>query len=119
MPAYLVDEVRKSGLSVEQTGVLEEVIPEVDIVYMTRIQRERFPDESEYEKVRGSYRLTADILKGAKCNMKVLHPLPRVDEIAIDVDETPFAYYFQQAAYGVAVRKALLWLVLGGAYGSD
>jgi len=93
---------------------LEEVIPEVDILYMTRIQRERFPDETEYEQVRGTYRLTAEMLKKARPGMRVLHPLPRVDEIAVDVDNTPFAYYFQQAAGGVLVRKALLQLILGG-----
>lgn len=92
---------------------LETLVPQVDILYCTRIQRERLPDEGEYEKVRGIFRLTADDLRGARPGMRVLHPLPRVDEIHPDVDATPHAYYFEQAAGGVAVRKALLYLLLG------
>ncbi len=92
---------------------LEDVIPQVDILYCTRIQRERLPDEAEYEKVKGIYRLNAANLHNARAHMRVLHPLPRVDEIHPDVDATAHAYYFQQAAGGVAVRKALLYLLLG------
>lgn len=107
-PCHLMTE------SCTEHRTLEEVIPEVDILYMTRIQRERFVDDTEYEHVRGTYRLTAEMLKKARPSMRVLHPLPRVDEIAVDVDNTPYAYYFQQAAGGVLVRKALLQLILGG-----
>lgn len=92
---------------------LEDLVGEVDVLYCTRIQRERLPDDSEYEKVRGIYRLNGAALTGARAHLKVLHPLPRVDEIHPDVDNTPYAYYFQQAAGGVAVRKALLYLLLG------
>jgi len=104
---------RKGSLKIEQHQRLEDVIPLVDILYCTRIQRERLPDEAEYEKVRGIYRLSAAGLHNARPHMRVLHPLPRVEEIHPDVDSTPHAYYFQQAAGGVAVRKALLYLLLG------
>ncbi len=87
---------------------LEEVLPELDVLYVTRIQKERFPDPAEYERVRGSYRIDAALLKNAKESMIILHPLPRVDEIALDVDSTPHARYFKQAAYGVPIRMALL-----------
>ncbi len=87
---------------------LEEVLPELDVLYVTRIQKERFPDPAEYERVKGSYRIDAALLKNAKEDMIILHPLPRVDEIALDVDSTPHARYFKQAAYGVPIRMALL-----------
>ena len=87
---------------------LNEVLPELDVLYVTRIQKERFPDPAEYERVKGSYRIDAALLKNAKKSLIILHPLPRVDEIALDVDDTPHALYFKQAAYGVPVRMALL-----------
>lgn len=87
---------------------LDEVLPELDVLYVTRIQKERFPDPAEYERVRGSYRVDASLLKNAKDTLMVMHPLPRVDEIALDVDSTPYAFYFKQASYGVPVRMALL-----------
>ena len=90
---------------------IEEVIPEVDILYMTRVQKERF-DETEYQNLRSKYILSKSMLSEAKSNMKILHPLPRIDEITLDVDETPHAYFFQQAANGVYARQALLALVL-------
>jgi aspartate carbamoyltransferase catalytic subunit len=111
MPPHYVKTLRDRGVKVHEHRRMEEVINDVDILYVTRIQRERMPDETEYEKVRGIYRLTAAMLEKARPSMKVLHPLPRVDEIQPDVDVTPHAYYFQQAAGGVAVRKALLKLV--------
>ena len=92
---------------------LDEVIPKVDILYMTRIQRERFADQLEYEKVKNSYILKNEMLAGAKSNLKILHPLPRVNEIDVDVDDSPKAYYFQQALNGVFVRQALLTSILG------
>jgi aspartate carbamoyltransferase catalytic subunit len=92
---------------------LKEVIPEVDVLYVTRIQRERLPDPNEYKKIAGSYIVDKDLLKNAKKNMIVMHPLPRVDEIKVDVDSTVHAKYFDQAWYGVAVRMALLSLVFG------
>jgi aspartate carbamoyltransferase catalytic subunit len=90
-----------------------EVMSDVDILYMTRIQRERFSDPSEYEKVKDSFELKKEDLEPAKNNMKVLHPLPRVNEINVDVDSTPQAYYFQQALNGVYVRQAIVSLILG------
>ena len=92
---------------------MAEVIPFADIIYMTRVQRERFPDPLEYERVKDSCILTAKMLQGCKPNMRVLHPLPRVNEIATDVDKTPYAYYFQQAQNGVYVRQALMAAILG------
>ena len=80
---------------------------------MTRVQRERFPDPLEYERVKDSCILTAKMLEGCKPTMKVLHPLPRVNEITVDVDKTPYAYYFQQAQNGVYVRQALMAAILG------
>lgn len=97
---------------VEKTG-LEKVISAVDVLYVTRIQKERFPDPAEYAKVKGSYRIDLEILKEAKDNLIVLHPLPRVDEIASEVDSTPYARYFQQVWNGIVVRMALLALILG------
>lgn len=113
MPEPYIASWRDRGLEIHVHHRLEDVVPAVDILYCTRIQRERLPDDSEYEKVRGLYRLTASHLKEARSNLRVLHPLPRVDEIHVDVDETPYAFYFQQAAGGVPVRKALIWLLLG------
>jgi len=86
----------------------------VDVLYMTRIQRERFPDPVEYKKVAISYRITPDFLAGARDNLIIMHPLPRVDEIAHAVDSTPHARYFQQSFYGVPVRMALLKMLICG-----
>jgi len=106
--------LRASGLRFEERESLEEVLPETDVLYVTRIQRERFPDPREYERVRGSYRVTRGLLeKHAKKGLKVLHPLPRVDEITPDVDSSPFQAYFTQARLGVPVRMALLSLLAG------
>ncbi len=87
---------------------LEDVISEIDVLYVTRMQKERFPDEEEYRKVSGSYRITTETLKNAKEGMIVMHPLPRVDEIHPSVDSTKHARYFQQSFYGVPVRMAIL-----------
>jgi len=87
---------------------LKEALPELDVLYVTRVQKERFPDPSEYERVKGSYKVDSSTLKDAKEGLMILHPLPRVDEISLDVDSTPHAYYFKQAANGVPVRMALL-----------
>ena len=96
-----------------EVGDLREVLPELDVLYVVRIQKERFPDPAEYEKLRGSYRVTLEVLKEyAKPELKVLHPLPRVDEIDPRIDETSYAAYFQQAANGVPIRMALLASIL-------
>ena len=87
---------------------LDPVIPQLDVLYMTRIQRERFIDPLEYERCRGIYVLTRSKLRRARENLLVMHPLPRVDEIAVDVDDDPRAVYFQQARYGMFARMALL-----------
>jgi len=91
---------------------LEEVIDEIDVLYVTRIQKERFPDEEEYKKVAGSYKITVDILKNAKEDLIIMHPLPRVDEIDPAVDKTKHCKYFEQAFYGVPVRMAILTEVM-------
>lgn len=97
----------------EHTEFSEEVINKADILYMTRVQRERFTDLMEYERVKNIYILKAKMLENARPEMKILHPLPRVNEIAYDVDDTPQAYYFQQAKNGLFAREAILCDVLG------
>jgi len=94
---------------------LEEILPELDVLYVTRIQRERFPDPEDYRQIAGAYRITLECLRDAKPGLRILHPLPRVDEIATEVDATEHAVYFQQAANGVPVRMALLDAILGDA----
>lgn len=98
---------------VEHEDFDEEVIATADIVYMTRVQRERFTDLMEYERVKDVYILRAEMLSKARSNMRVLHPLPRVNEITQDVDDTPHAYYFEQAQNGLYAREAILCDVLG------
>lgn len=92
---------------------LLKIIPEVDIIYMTRVQRERFSDVMEYERTKNAYILKKDMLKSTKPNLRILHPLPRVNEIEKDVDESPHAYYFKQAENGIYVRQALIAEILG------
>jgi len=92
---------------------LEEIVDEVNVLYMTRIQKERFPDEEEYRKVAGSYKISPSALKKARSDLIIMHPLPRVDEIHSSVDRTPHARYFQQAFYGVPVRMAILDEMIG------
>ncbi len=98
---------------VEHTDFDENVIADADIIYMTRVQKERFSDLMEYERVKNVYILKADMLSNTKPNMKILHPLPRVNEIAYDVDENPHAYYIQQAGNGLFAREAIFCDVLG------
>ena len=97
----------------EHTDFTEETIAEADILYMTRVQRERFTDLMEYERVKNVYILRARMLENTRPNLRILHPLPRVNEIAYDVDESPKAYYFQQAQNGLYAREAILCDVLG------
>ncbi|MEZ8967072.1 aspartate carbamoyltransferase [Vibrio breoganii] len=111
MPDYICEELDESGIQYSLHTDMESVIPELDILYMTRVQKERF-DESEYAHIKSAYILTAALLTEARDNLKVLHPLPRVDEITVDVDKTSHAYYFTQAENGVYAREALLALVL-------
>lgn len=105
---------RQHGIKyIEHTDFNEDVIAGADIIYMTRVQKERFSDLMEYERVKDVYILKNDMLGKAKENMKILHPLPRVNEIAYDVDENPHAYYIQQAQNGLYAREAILCDVLG------
>lgn len=106
-------EVIKKRIEVTQKTAIEKILPGLDILYVTRIQKERFPDLAEYAKVKGVYKIDLETLKNANKDMTVLHPLPRVGEIAAEVDETPHAKYFQQVWNGVVTRMALLGLVLG------
>ncbi len=113
MPSSVKTWIKKAGLEYHQYTDIMDIIPIADILYMTRIQGERFPDPLEYEKVKNSYILEDSMLCGSKDNMRVLHPLPRVNEINEDVDDNPKAYYFQQAKNGVYVRQALIAAILG------
>lgn len=114
----LRDEVRRyissRSVNFEEVGDINEVISELDVLYVTRIQKERFPDPMEYEKVRGSYRVTLDLVRRGKEDLLVMHPLPRVDELDPAIDNTKYAGYFIQASLGVPLRSALLALLLGG-----
>lgn len=113
MPREYLEFLEKKGVTFEETDRIEEHLNDCDILYMTRIQQERFPEPEEYAKVKDVYKLTASMLEGAKPNLKILHPLPRVGEIATDVDATPYAYYFQQAGNGMYVRMAIISYLLG------
>lgn len=113
MPEYILKNLRKNKIKYSLHEKIRHIIDKVDILYMTRIQKERFPDPIEYERIKDVYVLTEDHLKKVKNNLKILHPLPRVNEIEIEVDETSYAYYFQQAENGLYVRQALLALVIG------
>ncbi len=112
LPSAVKRHIKEAKLQYEQYTDMLEVIPKSDILYMTRIQRERFPDPLEYEKVKNSYNLVNSMLSNGKPNLKILHPLPRVNEIHTDVDENPMAYYFQQAQNGLYVRQALMASIL-------
>nr|WP_311175253.1 aspartate carbamoyltransferase [uncultured Porphyromonas sp.] len=114
MPEECKDFCREAGIPfTETTDFTPEVIRSVDILYMTRVQRERFVDLEEYERVKNVYVLTASMLEGCRENLRILHPLPRVNEIALDVDDTPQAYYVEQAQGGLYVRQSILCEVLG------
>jgi len=111
MPAYITDLLDEKGIPWSRHQSIEEVMPQADILYMTRVQKERL-DPSEYANVKAQFVLRAADLEPARKTMKVLHPLPRIDEIDTDVDSTPHAWYFQQAGNGIYARQALLALVL-------
>ena len=114
MPREYIDFCREQGIEFEEhTDFSREVIDTTDILYMTRVQRERFSDLMEYERVKDLYTLDRAMLADARDNMRILHPLPRVNEIAYDVDDSPKAYYFQQAQNGLYAREAILCDVLG------
>lgn len=114
MPEDTVSHLREKGCNPVKTDSLDDAISEADVLYVTRIQRERFPDPAEYSKVAGTYRIDNAVLREARSDMIVMHPLPRVGEIAPEVDDTAHARYFRQAFNGVPVRMALLCAILGG-----
>ncbi len=115
LPSYVKKDVlQKKGIEYVQTTDLESVLPELDVLYMTRVQRERFLSEEEYIRLRDSYILTREkLVKNAKDDLTILHPLPRVNEISVDVDDDPRACYFEQALCGKFVRMALIMELLG------
>jgi aspartate carbamoyltransferase catalytic subunit len=114
LPQNVRYDLDAEGATVEEHTELTPILSDLDVLYVTRIQKERFPDESEYRKVAGQYQIDTATLDAASDDLTVMHPLPRVDEIDHDVDETSHAQYFQQAHNGVPVRMALLDLLLGG-----
>lgn len=112
LPSSVKQYIKDANLEYHQYDDMDEVISKVDVLYMTRIQQERFSDPLEYERVKNVYILKNEMLDNSKRNLRVMHPLPRVNEITEDVDSNPKAYYFQQAKNGVYVRQALLSLIL-------
>ena len=113
IPDYVKEDVLdRKGIPYEETTDLEEAMPQLDILYMTRVQRERFFNEEEYLRLKDRYILTPDKLTGAKETMRILHPLPRVNEISVAIDDDPRAVYFQQALYGKYMRMALILKLL-------
>jgi len=113
MPDQYLKDLQEKGIRCIQTSDVFSVSEELDVLYVTRIQQERFPDPMEFERYKNAYRLDQSLLKHVKKDMKIMHPLPRVGEISPELDETNHALYFEQAGNGVTVRKALLALVLG------
>lgn len=121
LPAYAKETLEKDGIAFTETADLEAAMPRLDVLYMTRIQRERFSDADEYERLKDSYILTPEKLWNAKENMIILHPLPRVNEISVRVDADPRACYFKQVKNGKYMRMALILKLLGldGALGEE
>jgi aspartate carbamoyltransferase len=115
MPREVMGEVSERGIPQAEFDSLDQVLPETDVLYVTRVQKERFEDAADYEKVKGAYVIDPGIMKAAKQEMIVMHPLPRVGEISVDFDDDPRAAYFRQMEYGLYVRMALLAMVLGKA----
>lgn len=115
MPKEVMEEVAAKKVPQTEVAALTKALPETDVLYVTRVQKERFEDPADYEKVKGAYVIEPEIMKSAKKDMIVMHPLPRVTEISMDFDEDPRAAYFRQMEYGLYVRMALLAIVLGKA----
>ena len=113
VPTFVRDALKRKDIPFRETGSLEEAMPELDILYMTRVQRERFSDPELYEQVKDSYILTPDKLRTARPEMRIMHPLPRVNEISVEVDSDPRACYFKQMLYGRFMRMALILMLLG------
>ncbi len=112
MPDVIKKDMKKQGAVISETTNIEDVMKDIDVLYVTRIQKERFPDPAEYQKVAGSYRITEELLKHARDNLIIMHPLPRIDEIDPAVDRTKYARYFEQSFYGVPVRMAILVMAM-------
>lgn len=113
MPKQYLEELKEKKIEFEETEHLLKVSKELDVLYVTRIQKERFPDPLEYEKYKNVYQLDKSLLKSSKKDLKIMHPLPRVGEIKPELDDTENAVYFKQAGNGIPIRQALLSLVLG------
>ncbi|MFU8774090.1 MAG: aspartate carbamoyltransferase [Anaerolineales bacterium] len=113
MPKEIINEINKKGIQQKEHVDLDSVLPETDVLYVTRVQKERFSDVGEYERVKDAFVIDLDTMTRAKSRMIVMHPLPRVSEISIEVDADPRAAYFRQMEYGLYVRMALLAMVLG------
>lgn len=113
IPDYIIDMLKEKGISYKEVIKLEDVMPELDLLYMTRVQKERFFNEEDYVRLKDFYILRKDKMDLAKPDMLVLHPLPRVNEISVEVDDDPRAVYFKQVQYGVYVRMALILTLLG------
>ena len=113
LPEYMKEKMNRSGAEWHEYTKLEDAIPELDVLYMTRVQKERFFNEEDYVRLKDSYILDREKLEDAKKNMIIMHPLPRVNEIAVEVDDDPRACYFYQAKCGRYVRMALILYFLG------
>lgn len=113
LPAQYLAEAHAAHMDIQTVPTLQEAIEQSDVLYMTRLQEERFPDPLEFDHIKATYRITAAMMRSAKSSLRILHPLPRVNEIAADVDSTHHAAYFSQAGNGIPVRQALLGLTLG------
>jgi len=113
VPDYVRDNLQKAGVEWKETEKMEDVIGELDVLYMTRVQRERFFNEEDYVRLKDTYILDTDKLENAKKDLSILHPLPRVNEISIAIDDDPRAAYFRQALCGKYIRMALILTLLG------
>jgi aspartate carbamoyltransferase catalytic subunit len=113
LPGYIKESIDEAGIEWKEVRSLEEAIPELDVLYMTRVQKERFFNEEDYIRLKDSFILKRSMLKPAKEEMIVMHPLPRVNEISVDVDDDPRAAYFFQALMGKYIRMALILFMLG------
>lgn len=113
LPPQYPEYMRENNIKFDEREDMNSILAETDILYMTRVQQERFTDLVEYEKVKNTYTLRNSMLEGTKDNLRILHPLPRINEIAADVDQNPKAYYFEQARNGVFARQAVICSILG------
>lgn len=114
MPDYIKNNLKNKNVKFSEHEKLEEIIKNIDIMYVTRIQKERFTDPEEYEKVKNTYIVDTPLLKNVKDNLKIMHPLPRINEITLSVDKTKYAYYFEQVKNGVYMRQAIISILLKG-----